>query len=778
MRGALFGLGILSLSQVFLVLWRYGLLPFSLIWPILLISSAVIILAVSELLWHDVTAFFELIITSHRFALGLIILIAALANLTLIGPGYIHADGITHAFKVWYLRKAWLNGSFYPLWCPYWYSGYPFLEFYGPLFYVFAALLSLGSDWMFGSKLALYLACIMSPMAMYGLIYVITEDKLAGIVGGVAYTLTYYKFPLLTKYGHLASSLVLIFLPLLFLFFELAIRKEKQVYAILAGFCWAGVFLSHQGAGYMVSFLVFFYLISSCAIKFNSKNISLLVRICLISTAVALGLSSFFIIPYFVDGIQANTRIFDSHWLGYPISLPLILTRDFVNIYQPFPVYIGNSILVLAFAAIFLRRTRATIMYTALLLFSFFLVIGSELPFYTAIPFIVSLEFPYRFLILVSFVASVLSGIAISSIKNIQKPFSGYLMKLKSNPRLQKRIIVILMVIIIIDLWPGTLVSKNRPLDWLVDDEWLGAYNWLDTQTGYHKILRFGNQGPSYVVSSSIIGNTFDTAGYFRQSTNEDYGEFTSTFKGEIRSLNNNPKKGLLNPLQLLGVKYLLLDTSKNYATHLAKSSELEVVHTSGKVAILEYSGYSSPIIISQSATLVGGDNEIETFYDYVTNPDYNPSKMIFLKEEQYYTDIEIPLQTSEDSIEYEDGFLSQVIDLEVKEDTILTKIFVSAPSFVFFSFNFFPGWAALVDGKESKILIAEPFFMCIYLNEGGTHDISLKYHLNAPKTVGLLITLSTLFVALFVMFWSSRQKIKEIIEKSLLSKYKGWRTK
>jgi len=201
-------------------------------------------------------------------------------------------------------------------------------------------------------------------------------------------------------------------------------------------------------------------------------------------------------------------------------------------------------------------------------------------------------------------------------------------------------------------------------------------------------------------------------------------------------------------------------------------------VYTSGKVAILEYIGYSSPIIISQSVSLVGGDDEIETFYDSVTNPDYDPSKMIFLKEEQYYTDIEIPLQSSEDSIVYEDGFLSQVIDLEVKEDTILTKIFVSAPSFVFFSFNFFPGWAALVDGKESKILIAEPFFMCIYLNEGGTHDISLKYHLNTPKTVGLLITLSTLFVALFVMFWSSRQKIKGIIEQSLLSKYRGWSTK
>jgi len=569
MRGAFFGICLLSLSHILLVLWRYGF-PIALVWPILLICIGVIVLVISELLWQEITTLLEVMTNSHRYALSFIILVATLANLTLIGPGYIHADGITHAWKVWYLRKAWLNGSFYPLWCPYWYSGYPFLEFYGPLFYIFAGLLSLGSDWMTGSKLAIYFACILSPLAMYSLIYVITQDKLGGIVGGIAYTLTYYKFPLLTKYGHLASSLVLVFLPLLFLFLELAIKQEKQIFGVYAGFCWAGIFLSHQGAGYMASLLAVFYLILQCAIKFNFKNTFFIGRLFVISASIALGLSAFFFIPYLVDSVEANTRVLDPHWLGFPLSLPLILTRDFIHIYQPFPVYIGNSILALAFASIFLRRNRASIVYTASLVFSFFFVLGSVLPFYYMIPLITNLEFPYRFLLLVCFVASVLSGITISSIKDIQKPLSTYLKKLKSAPRLQKRVIVVLMVIMIIDLWPGTLISKNRPLDWLVDEDWLNAYSWLDTQTGYHKIMRFGNSGPSYVVSSSIIGNTFDTAGYFRQSTNKDYGEFTSMFKGEIRSLNNNPKKGLLNPLQLLGVKYVLLDTSKNYATHLS----------------------------------------------------------------------------------------------------------------------------------------------------------------------------------------------------------------
>ena len=230
MRGALLGVGILSLSHVLLFLLRYELLIFSLIWYILLICAGVIVLVISEIVWQDVMKLLGLVKMSHRSALSFVIFVAALANLTLIGPGYIHADGLTHAWKVWYLRKAWLNGNIYPLWCPYWYSGYPFLEFYGPLFYVFAALLSLSSDWMTGSKLAIYFACILSSQAMYGLIYVITKDRLGSVIGGIAYSLSYFKFGLLTKFGHLASSLVLVFLPLLFLFLELAIKQKKHIF--------------------------------------------------------------------------------------------------------------------------------------------------------------------------------------------------------------------------------------------------------------------------------------------------------------------------------------------------------------------------------------------------------------------------------------------------------------------------------------------------------------------------------------------------------------------
>jgi len=766
MRGALFGIGILSISHVLLVIWRYEIILFSLIWPILLISIGVIILVISELLGHELTRLIELITISHRYALGFLILVAVLANLTLIGPGYIHADGLGHAFRVWYLRKAWLNGTFYPIWCPYWYSGHPMFEFYGILFYIFAAVLSLFSDWMTGSKLALYIACILSPMAMYGLIYVITEDRLGGVIGGLAYTLSYYKFGLITKFGHLPSSPVLVFIPLLFLFLEIAIKREDHIFAVLAGFCFAGIFLSHPGEAYMVTFLVIFYLLTSCAFKFNFKNIFFILQLAVITAGVALGLSSFFLIPFVLDGFEADASVFiHPGKLGDPISLPLILTRDFIRINRPFPVYVGNSILLLAFAAIFLRRNRASIVYTASLLFSFFFVISSVFPFYSELPLILSLDwFPYRFLLLVSFVASILTGITVSSIKDIQKPLSLYLKKLKLSPRLQKRIIIVLMIIIIIDLWPGTLVSKNRPLEWFIDDNWQNAYYWLNEKPGYYKVYQIID-GPSSAVFPAVAGNKFAQVGYYRQSENRYYGEFTTLFKREIRNLESSPREGLANPLRLLGVKYVLLDMSKSYAKHLKELPDLKIVQTFGSVYILEYSEYSSPVIISRSAELLGGDREIETFYTSVTNANYDPSEKIFIKEKQYYSDVKLPLNISRDSM-VESGGNSYVLELEVKENTIFAKVYTSTPSFIFFSFNFFPGWKAYLNGNESKILIAEPYFMCLYIENVGTHEISLEYHINTPKTIGVIITTITLLITLFVMFLSSQNTIKEIVEK------------
>ncbi len=776
MRGVLFGLGVLSLSHVLLVIWRYGIIPLSFVWPISLICIGVIILAISELIGKEVTRFLECITTSHKYALSFIILVSVLANLSLIGPGNIHGDGIFHVFKVWYLRKAWMNGIFYPIWCPYWYSGYPFLEFYGPLFYVFAALLSLGTDWMTGSKFAIYFACILSSLTMYGLIYVITQDRLGGIVGGLAYTLTYYKFPLLTKFGHLASSLEWFFLPLLFLFLELAIKREKHIFAVYAGFCWAGIFLTHAGDGYMISFLVIFYLIISSIIKFNLENIYFIGRLALISGTITLGLSAFFLIPYLLDSVEANTRLFVYPGkLGDPISLPLILTRDFVHINQPFPIYIGNSILIIAFLAIFLRRNRASIVYTASLLFSLFFVLGSAVPFYSEIPLITSLDyFPYRFLLLVSFVASVLSGLTIASLKDIQKPFSAYLKKFKSKRKLQKHLIVVLMVIIVIDLWPGTLISKNRPLSWMLDDNWINTYNWLNEHPGYHKIIRLDRGGPPNYAYHAIIGNTFDTAGAFGQAENQEYSSFKIKFEGDIKSLKNTPRKGLLTPLRLLGVRYLIIDSSRSYAKYLIESSKLDIMQTNGNVMILEYNEYTSPVIISQAAALVEADNEINEYYSYVTDPDYDPSKMIFLKATKFDYESNVPLNLPEDFIDDKSNFNSDTLELEIKENTISAKVYISAPSFVYFSFSYFPGWKALVDGTESNILIAEPNFMCLYIDKAGTHNISLKYSLNPPKTVGIVITLSTFLVSLFMMAWPSRQTFKETIELIIFRKRKG----
>jgi hypothetical protein len=53
MRGSLLGIMILSISHFLLFLWRYELLPFSVVWCIALICLGIIILIISVVLYYS-----------------------------------------------------------------------------------------------------------------------------------------------------------------------------------------------------------------------------------------------------------------------------------------------------------------------------------------------------------------------------------------------------------------------------------------------------------------------------------------------------------------------------------------------------------------------------------------------------------------------------------------------------------------------------------------------------------------------------------------------------
>ena len=93
----------------------------------------------------------------------------------------------------------------------------------------------------------------------------------------------------------------------------------------------------------------------------------------------------------------------------------------------------------------------------------------------------------------------------------------------------------------------------------------------------------------------------------------------------------------------------------------------------------------------------------------------------------------------------------SNTVILEEKPNMLLTdQLLVSTE-------NYYPGWKAYVDNKETKIFRANYTFRAIVLPKG-KHDIKFKYQPESLK-IGITISLSSLII-LILLYLISRQKI------------------
>lgn len=85
-------------------------------------------------------------------------------------------------------------------------------------------------------------------------------------------------------------------------------------------------------------------------------------------------------------------------------------------------------------------------------------------------------------------------------------------------------------------------------------------------------------------------------------------------------------------------------------------------------------------------------------------------------------------------------------------------EVSLEADGFLFMSEVFYPGWKALVDGKESPILKANYIFRAVFL-EAGTHTIEFIYDPLSFK-VGLMVTIIALAFMIGVFIFHIRQSV------------------
>lgn len=194
-----------------------------------------------------------------------------------------------------------------------------------------------------------------------------------------------------------------------------------------------------------------------------------------------------------------------------------------------------------------------------------------------------------------------------------------------------------------------------------------------------------------------------------------------------LSKVNNASGKKLYD---ILGIKYLIdkTDDPKNdFGPNDEKfpSSEYTFIKQVNKWKYYERKSVLPRVFLSGSYTIeTNPQKTIETFYDPLFDP-----KTILLEKKPFPEPINSQINEAK-IVEY----TPNKVTIETNSDT---------PKLLFLSDNYYPGWIAIVDGKETPILVADYTFRAVAL-PAGSHKVIFLYNPLSFK-IGLGISILAL---------------------------------
>ncbi len=305
-----------------------------------------------------------------RHPLASVIAIALAFNIPYLGPGHVGlGDALEYYALTAFLRDALLAGTF-PLWTSAWYMGSLPFAFYGWLYFLLAAILSLatGIDW--SQKILFILLHLTSVLGAYGYILTVSKRKRAAIIGALAYGLSFQHFATIFI-GRNFVSLLYALTPLLFLLFEKRMKKAVRVdYAItLTSLLAAALLFTHQADGFFIlstyALYVLLRITRERALKIGLEQ--------LMSGALTIILTAWWIIPMILEQSSASgsSRVRDILLPHNPLPDMLTAIQWPGLLEQNLVFYLGLSILTLALlGTAYLIRRRAYDLYVPVLMSS------------------------------------------------------------------------------------------------------------------------------------------------------------------------------------------------------------------------------------------------------------------------------------------------------------------------------------------------------------------------------------------------------------------------
>jgi hypothetical protein len=376
-----------------------------------------------------------------------------------VAPGHpLTVDAWPHLSRTKMVYEA-LRSGHSPFWSFMFYSGYPALRFYSPLFYFAGGVLTLatrGDVWL-ALRILLVSLQVLSVGAMFLLLWRRTRDIQAASLGSLVYVFVPWRAYLLGGYAHYPQALTYVWLPLMFFFLDRLMDRRERRDALMLGLVVVLSLLSHMiYAAASVAFLCPVFLLGfpkSAPEGGPIPRSSFLVPRLILSAVAALGLSAFFLIPFLTE------------YRGRAFPLPPVAfgnpdLRAALGILPRSQAgsggYLGATVLALLLLAVaatrFVTRRRYALSLVLCLVLSLLYVF--ILPQFGSVGSALALHLPPgRFLIFFLFFAAYLIGSAWPAWKERVGLFRKY----------QLLAFVVLVVLVTLDCTGGNLLHYYYP---------------------------------------------------------------------------------------------------------------------------------------------------------------------------------------------------------------------------------------------------------------------------------------------------------------------------
>jgi hypothetical protein len=527
---------------------------------------------------------FKNLFSQDRVLIGLLILLSALAAHSLLQGGHPRiGDCWAHLARTGVVVDA-LKSFQLPYWDFRIYYGYPFLKFYAPLYYYIAAVFALVTgDLVFGTKLLLFLAHVLSALAMFIFVRKFLNDSRAAFVAGLAYAFSFWHLFHILAMSRYPAALIYVAVPLCFWATISYLENQTFRRALVLGLIFGGTLLIHPQYGF---FAIFFSGLFAAPflgkIKYKTAVWALVAMV---------AISGHSILPFFIESGRYLNPFSSENY--YNVSLAAILERaKYINRYSNWYLgeYIGLSLVLVAILGMiklfkdskaFRWQIGAGLLFC--IVFTFGLTITNFEWFYHLTGMI-----PKRHLVFLIIFLSILAA-------------NGYLFLVNFI----KRPILILAgisLIILIDLGPTCFQVRWYPPKDIVMKKRDSAY--ASIQPGYFladlgraETNIFENARLMYPGMQSLYSHNPTPFGYFFQfASKTTYYSYPwlNIVAGSVGMPVGDSLKALDDKIaQLLNIKYVVLESAADDS--LADSTRMSNTVLTGTVPSL------NPIIISPS---------------------------------------------------------------------------------------------------------------------------------------------------------------------------------